>query len=96
MAIADEASEPSGDMTVEQLRHRIDEFDHEIMDLWQRRAALSRALGDRRVEVGETRIALSSEYAVVARYRAALGSEGGQLALLALRAGRSGVAAGKP
>jgi chorismate mutase len=76
-------------MTVEELRNEIDMLDKEIMRLWQRQAAISRQIGAQRIAAGDPRIVLSREYdVIILRYRSALGSEGAELALLALRAGR--------
>jgi chorismate mutase len=73
---------------IEELRHEIDELDGEIIRLWQRRAAISHTIGDRRVAAGGPRIVLRREHEIIARYRAALGPVGGTLALLVLQAGR--------
>jgi chorismate mutase len=70
------------------LRSRIDEIDAAIIELWQERAAISRKVGATRMASGGTRLVLSREQEVMDRFRAALGADGTQLALLLLRAGR--------
>jgi chorismate mutase len=93
IATADVAA--TATMTVEELRNQIDVLDEEIVRLWRRRAAISHQIGMRRIAAGGTRIVLSREYEVISRYRAALGSEGAELALLALRTGRGTMAASR-
>jgi len=70
------------------LRDRIDEIDSEIIELWLERAAISGEVGRVRIASGGTRLVLSREREIVDRFRAALGADGVQLALLILRAGR--------
>jgi chorismate mutase len=70
------------------IRERIDEIDATIMRLWQERAALSQRVGATRVAAGGTRLVLSREREILDKYRHELGSDGTQLALLVLRAGR--------
>lgn len=70
------------------LRQRIDEIDTSIVSLWLERAALSREVGATRVASGGTRLVLAREREILDRFRAALGEDGIQLALLILRAGR--------
>lgn len=69
-------------------RQRIDEIDRALIELWQERAELSRTVGATRVAAGGTRLVLSREREILDRFRAALGADGTQLALLLLRAGR--------
>ncbi|GIF09356.1 chorismate mutase family protein [Actinoplanes siamensis] len=76
--------------SIDRLRRSVEELDDEIAQLWRRRTAISRTLDDLRVAGGGTRISLATEYATVARYRDALGDDGGSLALLLLRAARRG------
>jgi chorismate mutase len=76
------------DRHIAQLRARIDEIDATIIALWQERAALSREVGATRVASGGTRLVLSREREILDRFRAALGVDGTQVALLLLRAGR--------
>jgi monofunctional chorismate mutase, high GC gram positive type len=70
------------------LRERIDEIDNAIIHLWQERAAISAEVGRVRIAAGGTRLVLSREREIVDRFRDALGTDGVQLALLILRAGR--------
>ncbi|HZN18270.1 MAG TPA: chorismate mutase [Micromonosporaceae bacterium] len=70
------------------LRARIDEIDATLIALWQERAALSKQVGATRVATGGTRLVLSREREILDRFRAQLGADGTQLALLLLRAGR--------
>ena len=70
------------------MRERLNEIDAQIIALWQERAAISQQVGATRVASGGTRLVLSREREILDRYRAALGADGTQLALLVLRAGR--------
>ncbi|GAA1816023.1 chorismate mutase [Planosporangium flavigriseum] len=73
---------------ISSLRSRIDEIDETILRLWQERAALSQEVGKTRVASGGTRLVLARERQILDRFRAELGEDGVQLALLILRAGR--------
>ena len=70
------------------LRQRIDEIDASIISLWLERASLSQEVGATRVASGGTRLVLAREGEILDRFRSALGTDGTQLALLILRAGR--------
>lgn len=70
------------------LRARIDEIDAALIALWKERAAISQQVGATRVASGGTRLVLSREREILDRFRAELGADGTQLALLILRAGR--------
>jgi chorismate mutase len=70
------------------MRVRIDEIDQAIIDLWQERSRLSQQVGKTRMASGGTRLVLSREREIVERFRAALGPDGTQVALLLLRSGR--------
>jgi len=70
------------------LRERLDEIDAKIMELWLERAAISQEIERTRVASGSTRLVLNREKEILERYRAQLGPDGVQLALLILRAGR--------
>jgi chorismate mutase len=70
------------------MRQRIDEIDNALIQLWQERAALSQQVGATRLASGGTRLVLSREREILDRFRASLGADGTQLALLILRAGR--------
>jgi chorismate mutase len=89
---AGEANAGSGaaspDAHISSLRSRIDEIDETIIGLWQERAALSQEVGKTRVASGGTRLVLARERQILDRFRAVLGEDGVQLALLILRAGR--------
>ncbi|MEU4789646.1 chorismate mutase [Micromonospora tulbaghiae] len=71
-----------------EIRRRIDEIDRTLVALWQERAALSQEVGATRMASGGTRLVLSREREILERFRAELGADGTQLALLLLRAGR--------
>jgi chorismate mutase len=73
---------------IEAMRRRIDELDATMIRLWQERAELSRRIGRARLEAGGTRLVLSREQQIVERFREGVGTDGTQLALLVLRAGR--------
>jgi chorismate mutase len=79
---------PAPDAHIATLRTRIDEIDAAIIRLWQERAAISQEVGRTRVASGGTRLVLAREREILDRFRAALGEDGTQLALLILRAGR--------
>ncbi|WP_030437842.1 chorismate mutase [Actinoplanes subtropicus] len=74
--------------SIPRMRMRIDEIDMAIIELWHERAELSRRIGATRLANGGTRLVLSREAEVLHRFRDAIGSDGTQLALLLLRAGR--------
>jgi chorismate mutase len=70
------------------MRARIDEIDATIISLWLERAAISQEVGATRIAAGGTRLVLSREQEILARFRDAIGPDGTQLAMLVLRAGR--------
>ena len=78
----------SPDNHIADLRRRIDEIDAAIINLWLERAAISQEVGKTRVAAGGTRLVLSREQEILARFRDAIGAEGTELAMLILRAGR--------
>ncbi|GAA0500672.1 hypothetical protein Ade02nite_27500 [Paractinoplanes deccanensis] len=82
------AAEPLAAHEIRAMRERIDEIDQAIIDLWQERARLSQEVGRTRMASGGTRLVLSREREIVERFRAALGADGAQVALMILRAGR--------
>jgi chorismate mutase len=82
------AGEPLAAHEIAAMRERIDEIDQAIIDLWQERARLSQTVGKTRMASGGTRLVLSREREIVERFRAALGADGAQVALMILRAGR--------
>ncbi len=69
------------------LRVEIDRLDSEILELIQRRTAVSRRIGRARMASGGPRIVYSREMAVLNRF-AALGEQGRELGMLLLRLGR--------
>ncbi|MCD0445589.1 chorismate mutase [Glycomyces sp. A-F 0318] len=71
-----------------ELRVEIDALDTEILRLWQRRAEVSKRIGQIRMANGGTRLVLDRERAILEKYRQALGDDGIQIAMLVLRAGR--------
>lgn len=71
-----------------ELREQIDACDAGIIELVRRRLAVSREIGALRAASGGTRLSLSRESQVLARFRAALGDDGATLALMLLRQGR--------
>jgi chorismate mutase len=87
-AEADQRTKAVADVHIGELRQRIDEIDDTLIRLWQERAAISQEVGATRVASGGTRLVLSREREILDRFRAALGVDGTQLALLILRAGR--------
>jgi chorismate mutase len=82
------AAAPLAADEIRAMRERIDEIDQAIIDLWLERARLSQQVGKTRMASGGTRLVLSREREIVERFRAALGADGTQVALLLLRAGR--------
>jgi chorismate mutase len=83
---AEETTTP--EESIPQMRARIDEIDAAIIALWRERAELSRRVGAVRLAGGGTRLVLSRETEILRRFRAGIGSDGTQLGLLVLRAGR--------
>ncbi|MFC3989152.1 chorismate mutase [Actinoplanes siamensis] len=82
------AAKPLAAGEIRAMRERIDEIDQAIIDLWQERSRLSQAVGKTRMASGGTRLVLAREREIVDRFRAALGPDGTQVALLLLRSGR--------
>jgi chorismate mutase len=70
-----------------ELRAEIDSLDSEILRLVKRRTEVSKMIGATRMASGGTRIVVSREMDVLARYRE-LGPEGRQLAMVLLNLGR--------
>ena len=71
-----------------QLRTEIDACDAAIIELVQRRLTVSQEIGALRAASGGTRLSLSREQQVLAKFRTALGPEGAELAMTLLRQGR--------
>ena len=73
---------------IDTLRSEIDACDTELIELVQRRLAISQEIGALRAASGGTRLSLSRESQVLTRFRAALGPDGASLAMMLLRQGR--------
>ena len=86
LTATDAAADPSD--RIGRLRSEIDACDAEIIELVQRRLAVSREIGALRAATGGTRLSLSREQQVLARFRAARGPDGAALGLMLLRQGR--------
>jgi chorismate mutase len=71
-----------------ELRAEIDACDAAIIDLVQKRLAISRQIGALRSASGGTRLNLSREQQVLDRFRSALGDDGAALGMMLLRQGR--------
>ena len=71
-----------------ELRSEIDACDAAIIELVQRRLAVSHEIGALRAASGGTRLSLSREQQVLSRFRAELGPDGATLGMLLLRQGR--------
>jgi chorismate mutase len=71
-----------------ELRSEIDACDAEIIELVERRLAISREIGALRAASGRTRLSLAREQQVLSRFRAALGPDGATLGMMLLRQGR--------
>jgi chorismate mutase len=71
-----------------ELRGEIDSCDAEIIELVQRRLAISREIGHLRAAAGGTRLSLAREQQVLARFQTALGPDGTTLGMMLLRQGR--------
>ncbi len=78
-----EAAERIGELRVE-----IDTCDAEIIRLVQQRLAISQEIGSLRRQTGGTRLSLSREQQVLARFQEALGPDGAGLGMMLLRQGR--------
>ena len=85
-AVAGPALDPAD--RIDRLRTEIDACDAEIIELVERRLAISQEIGAIRAAQGGTRLSLSREQQVLARFGAALGPEGAALGMLLLRRGR--------
>ena len=70
------------------LRGEIDACDAQLIELLQRRLAISQEIGALRAASGGTRLSLSREQQVLSRFRAALGPDGATLGMMLLRQGR--------
>jgi chorismate mutase len=90
MSTTAERAEPVTDPTdrIGELRVAIDACDNQIIELIQRRLSISREIGALRTAAGGTRLSLSREQQVFARFQAALGPDGAALGMMLLRQGR--------
>jgi chorismate mutase len=84
------ATEPTAAATdaIGELREQIDLCDAQIIELVQRRLAISQQIGSLRTASGGMRLSLSREQQVLNRFRTALGPDGASLGMLLLRQGR--------
>jgi chorismate mutase len=73
---------------IDALRGEIDSCDAQIIELVQRRLAVSQQIGALRSASGGTRLSLSRERQVLDRFRTALGPDGVSLGMMLLRLGR--------
>jgi chorismate mutase len=76
------------DEQIAELRREIDACDAELIRLVQHRLTVSQEIGELRRATGGTRLSLSREQQVLARYQDALGPDGATLGLVLLRQGR--------
>ena len=82
------ATTAPADERIRALRGEIDACDAEIIELVQRRLAISQEIGELRASSGGTRLSLSREAEVLNRFRLALGPDGAALGMMLLRQGR--------
>jgi chorismate mutase len=73
---------------IDALRGEVDSCDAQIIELVQRRVAISQEIGALRTASGGTRLSLSREQRVLDRFREALGPDGASLGMMLLRQGR--------
>jgi len=85
---AEPLTQSETDAAIGDLRVEIDAVDAALVELVARRIQISKQVGRLRMAAGGTRLSLSREQAVVARFSAELGETGTSLAMLLLRAGR--------
>jgi chorismate mutase len=82
------SSATDGTDPIDVLRGEIDACDAQIIELVQRRVAISQQIGALRTAAGGMRLSLSREQRVLSRFRAALGPDGTALGMMLLRQGR--------
>jgi chorismate mutase len=89
-SLAQPAADPAADPAerIGSLRTEIDACDRQIIELIQRRLAISQEIGQLRAAAGGTRLSLSREQQVLSKFQAALGPDGASLGLMLLRQGR--------
>lgn len=83
---ATDAAQPAD--RIGELRTEIDACDAQIIELVQRRLAISQEIGALRTSTGGMRLSLSRERQVLSRFRNALGPDGAALGMMLLRQGR--------
>jgi chorismate mutase len=90
MSTTAELAEPVTDPAarIGELRGEIDACDGQIIELIQRRLSISREIGALREAAGGTRLSLSREQQILARFQTALGRDGAALGMMLLRQGR--------
>jgi chorismate mutase len=88
MSTTSTAPAPDAAPRIEDLRGEIDACDAAIIELVQRRLAISHEIGRLRAASGGTRLSLSRESEVLAKFRDALGPDGASLGMMLLRQGR--------
>ncbi|WP_274911365.1 chorismate mutase [Streptomyces sp. WZ-12] len=81
---------PDLDQEIDRHRRRIDELDAQLATLFHQRRAHSRRIQDLRTDAARDRLDGRREERVRARYRAALGADGDQLAAAILWLCRGG------
>ncbi|PWW22843.1 chorismate mutase [Geodermatophilus normandii] len=82
------ATSTPADERIAELRGEIDVCDAELIRLVRRRLAVSQEIGELRRTAGGTRLSLSREQQVIARFQDALGPDGAALGMVLLRQGR--------
>ena len=83
---ADAVVEPAD--RIGELRTAIDDCDAQLIELVQRRRAISQEIGELRASTGGMRLSLSRERQVLSRFRNVLGPDGASLGMMLLRQGR--------
>ena len=84
-AVAGSAVESDAEAVIAGARARIDALDERILALVQERMAVSAEVQAARIGGGGPRLALSREMEILARYRAALGPQGTEVAMQLLQ-----------
>ncbi|WP_042437256.1 chorismate mutase [Streptacidiphilus albus] len=78
-------AEPEAEAVIAGARARIDALDERILALVQERMAVSAEVQTARIGSGGPRVALTREMEILARYRAALGPQGTEVAMQLLQ-----------
>ena len=84
-ATSSAASEPDAGAVIADARARIDALDERILALVQERMAVSAEVQAVRIGGGGPRVSLTREMEILARYRAALGPQGTEVAMQLLQ-----------